>query len=123
MHRSPSSNLEDRTLSEQELTLLTWMLEQSECPSPFLEQLRLARVVSGCDCGCASINLAIQGYPMPTGGLRIIADFLFGDESSLCGAFVFEQNGVLAGLEVYGLAVDAPRTLPAPSDLRPWKRG
>ena len=55
--------------------------------------------------------------------MRIIGDFLYGDESSLCGAFVFESHGVLAGLEVYGLAVDAPTILPDPHQLRPFETG
>ena len=106
-------------MTEEERALLQWMLRESG-ELNFLEQLAKARVVSGCDCGCASINLQVDGYPTPTGGLRVIGDFLYGDESTLQGAFVFEQAGVLAGLEVYGLAIDAPRHLPSPTVLRPW---
>jgi len=89
--------------------------------SSFLTQLDNARVVALCPCGCASIDFAIFGMPEPDGGLNVLADFLFGDDAHLCGAFVFEKNGVLAGLEVYGLAVDAPSILPKPSDLRPFE--
>jgi hypothetical protein len=53
--------------------------------------------------------------------MEILADFEFGDDDHLCGAFVFQQNGWLAGLEVYGLAIDAPQRLPYPDDLRPLK--
>lgn len=52
---------------------------------------------------------------------RPIADFVFGSGDELSGIFVFEQSGVLAGLEVYGLAGDAPRTLPSPELLRPFR--
>lgn len=51
--------------------------------------------------------------------MQILADFVYGGEDDLCGAFVFAEGGVLAGLEVYGLAVDAPKELPAPEVLRP----
>jgi hypothetical protein len=50
--------------------------------------------------------------------VREVAVFGSGDE--LSGIFVFEQSGVLAGLEVYGLAGDAPKTLPGPDSLRPF---
>ena len=68
-------------------------------------------------------NFEIDGRHRSTGGLRILGDYLFGDDSSLCGAFVFEIDGTLAGLEVYGLAVPAPSVLPAPADLRPFQTG
>jgi hypothetical protein len=111
-----------RALTDEERTLIRWMLDHAPGDvAPFLQQLDGARVVSGCPCGCASIDLEIDGHP--TGredGLRILADFLYGDETTLCGAFVFEKEGVLAGLEVYGLAVGAPTILPAPEMLRVW---
>lgn len=111
-----------RPLTAPEHDLARWMLEHGNAEAiSFLGQLPLARVVSGCDCGCASINFEIDGRPKPAGGLHILGDYLFGDESSLCGAFVFEIDGALAGLEVYGLAVPAPSVLPAPADLRPFQ--
>lgn len=123
MHGSNESEPEEpRALTEQERELIGWMLRESNAER-FIEQLEGARVVSGCDCGCASIHLAIEGYPSPTGGLRIIGDYLFGEGDSLQGAFVFEQGGVLSGLEVCGYGTDAPAQLPQPSALRPWKEG
>ena len=47
-----------------------------------------------------------------------MADFIFGTDDDLSGIFVFEQSGILAGLEVYGLAGDAPKSLPSPESLR-----
>jgi hypothetical protein len=98
------------------------MLEHGETDAPqFLSQLERAQVLpTRCPCGCASIDFSIDGQPKPGGPLRPIADFLFGDDSNLSGIFVFEQESVLAGLEVYGLAGDAPKTLPAPDILRPF---
>ena len=72
-----------------------------------------------CRCGCASINLSVIGAPDQTSGLNIIADFLFGNETDLSGIFFYEKQGFLAGLEVYGLAGDAPKMLPPPDALRP----
>ena len=91
----------------------------------FLSQLEKAKATAWhCPCGCASINLSIDGLPEPSGGLHILADFIFGadDDLSLSGAFVFEKSGVLAGLEVYGLAGEAPKTLPLPASLRSFSK-
>jgi hypothetical protein len=87
----------------------------------FLPQLEKAQVTPfRCPCGCASINLAVDGLPDPSGELHPIADFLMGTEEDLSGVFVFEKSGVLAGLEVYGLTGDAPKTLPSTDSLRPF---
>lgn len=51
---------------------------------------------------------------------RPIADFVFGDADTLSGIFVHEKDGTLSGLEVYGLAGDAPKSLPQPQELRPF---
>lgn len=110
---------EPRPLTAEERALIEWMLRDSS-GARFVEQLAGAQVVSGCDCGCASINLEIDGYPPPTGGLRIIGDYVFGEGDSLQGAFVFEQGGVLSGLEVCGYGTDAAARLPLPTELRPW---
>jgi hypothetical protein len=113
-----------RELSTHEHDLIEWMLKHGLVePERFLEHLAVARVVSRCACGCASVDLGVPGRPLPDGGLRIIGDFVYGDNASLCGAFVFERAGLLSGLEVYGLAVDAPRILPLPTDLRPFADG
>lgn len=113
---------DDRPLTTEEHELARRMLEQGGPNArAFLPQLDRARVVSRCPCGWASIDLAVDGLPAPTGGIRILGDFLFGNDDDLCGVFIFERSGVLAGIEVYGLAGDAPRTLPAPHALRPFE--
>jgi hypothetical protein len=108
-----------RPLSEKERALTRWMLEQGGAAAlPFLAQLESAHVVSRCDCGCASINFTVAGLPLPTGGLRILADFVYDGPDGVTGAFVFEQNGVLGGVEVYGLEGGAPSERPAPPQLQ-----
>lgn len=110
-----------RMLSPHERRLLRWMLEHGTPEaSSFLRQAELATVTSWrCPCGCASVNFAIEGYPAPTAGMRPLADFLFAEGNELSGIFIYEQGGVLAGIEVYGLAGDAPRSLPETAELRP----
>src|SRR5215212_4477294 len=112
---------EERPLTLAEYQLAQWMLEHGgPAAADFLSQLEHARVISRCPCGCASIDFEVEGQPRPSGGLRVIGDFLCEDGSDLSGTFIFERNGVLAGIEVYGLAGDAPKTLPEPGALRPF---
>jgi hypothetical protein len=111
----------NRQLTSAEEQLIRWMLEHGNPEArAFLPQLDKAQVTPyRCPCGCATIDLSIDGFPEPSGGLHILADFVFGTNDDLSGIFVFEKNGVLAGLEVYGLAGDAPKTLPSSGSLKP----
>jgi hypothetical protein len=110
----------NRDLTSEERHLVRWMLEHGEPEAlQFLPQLERAQVLpTRCPCGCASINFSIDGQPQSSGNMELIADFLYGGQSDLYGAFLFVQEGRLSGLEVYGLAVDSPKTLPSPDVLR-----
>src|ERR1035437_2707824 len=112
----------DRPLTPDETQLIRWMLEHGKPEAQaFLPQLETAKATPWrCPCGCASINLSIDGLPEPSGGLHILADFVFGTDADLSGIFVFEKSGTLAGLEVYGLATEAPKILPFLDALRPF---
>jgi len=113
--------IDERPLTAAEYQLARWMLEHGGAEAKdILPQLDLARVIARCPCGCASIDFEVVGRPRPGGGMRVLGDFLFGGEGDLSGAFIFERGGVLAGIEVYGLAGDAPDTLPEPGALRPF---
>jgi hypothetical protein len=100
----------NRELSAAEEELIWWMLEHGKPEAKaFIPQLQNAKATPlRCPCGCASINLAVGDAPAPTGALHIRADFIFGTEENLSGAFVFEKSGILACLELYGPAGDAP---------------
>ncbi len=112
---------DERPLTAAEYQLARWMLENGGPEAKgFIHQLEHARVVARCPCGCAGIDFEVAGHPGQPAGLRVLGDFLCGGESDLSGVFIFERNGVLAGIEVYGLAGDAPKTLPEPSSLRPF---
>jgi len=112
----------NRDLSTDERRLVEWMLEHGSPEArQFLPQLAVACVTPWrCQCGCASFNFFVPGYPPAPNGVHPIADFLFGTEAELAGIFVFESGGILSGVEVYGLAGDAPSTLPTPEVLRPF---
>jgi hypothetical protein len=112
---------DDRPLTHAEEALVRWLLQHGRSPAAdYLEQLDHARVVSRCYCGCASIDFSVDGVvPRAGKGIRILAEYEWravGGE--MFGVFVFEREGLLAGLEVWsqdGLA-DAT-TLPDPQQL------
>lgn len=109
-----------RPLTGEERALARRMLEGAGADAaPFLAQLASARVVSRCGCGCASVNFAVEGHPPAVGGLHVLGDYEYDGPEGLTGAFIFEQGGVLSGIEVYGLDGGAPAALPAPDALRP----
>lgn len=111
---------DERPLTAEERRLARWMLEHGAPGArELLTQVDRAHVVSRCPCGCASIDLEVDGMPPPGGGMRVVGDFVFGGPDDLCGAFIYEQGGVLSGIEVYGLAGNAPPVLPAPEALTP----
>jgi len=106
-------------LGTDERHLVEWMLEHGSPEArQFLPQLAEARVTPWrCQCGCASFQFFIPGYPPPDGGLHPIADFVFGTGDEHAGIFAYERGGTLSGVDVYGLAGDAPSALPTPEML------
>jgi hypothetical protein len=87
----------------------------------FLHQLELAQATPWkCVCGCASINFQISGHEKAPPGVHILGNFVFGNDNNLSGIFIFSSEGILSGIEVYGLAGDAPSTLPSIETLRPF---
>ena len=122
MHSHVGPTSARRPLTQRERELARWMREHGNAgAATFLPQLDNAEVLDQrCPCGCASFDLEISGLPSPTGGLHTLGDYVFGDETDLAGAFIFERGGVLAGVEIYGLVGDAPKGLPRPDALRPF---
>jgi len=114
-----------RPLTVAEHHLAKWMLEQGTPDAKeYLSQLELAEVTPWhCPCGCASINFQIKGHAEPPPGVHVLGDFLLGDSDKLSGIFIFSGGGLLRGIEVYGLAGDAPRVMPGPEELRPFESG
>jgi hypothetical protein len=114
---------DNRALSDEERSLVGWMLEHGESRAPsFLPQLEQARVAARCHCGCASINFAIASQRAPNSGpMDILSDYVWQDsERHKFGAFVFARGGLLAGLDVYSVdGAVTPTWLPKPSQLRP----
>jgi hypothetical protein len=119
---SATGSLPYRPLTDEERRLIQWMLENGLPEAKtFLPQLDTAEATSWrCRCGCASFNLAIAGHEAPPGRMHILADFMFGERGDECGIMIWENEGLLVGVEVSGYAVDAPKSLPKPESLRPF---
>lgn len=113
----------NRPLTADERSLVRWLLEHGTPEGlRLLPQLDHAEVAPWRrPCGCASINFVIAGHAPPSGGMNVAADFVYGDGEETKGVFVWDTAGVLAGLEVWAVANDAPRTLPSPEELRPME--
>lgn len=101
------------------------MLEHgTEEARAYLDQLELAEVTPWkCQCGCASINFQIKGHAEPPSGVHILGDFMINHGDHHSGIFIFSSHDLLRGIEVYGLAGDAPSALPRPESLSPFESG
>jgi hypothetical protein len=114
---------EDRPLTPREAELVRWMLAHGTlAAAEYLPQLATARVVSRCGCGCASVDFSVGGAVPPRGEpMGILADFEYQTpDGHRCGAFVFEQAGLLAGLEVWSVdGLSTPSGLPFVDELCP----
>ncbi len=110
-----------RKLTQEEYNLSRWLLENgNDDAEEFLNQLEKAKATQWkCKCGCASFNFKIKELSEAEPGVHVLSDYIFGDEKNMAGIFIYSSNGVLSGLEVYGLAIDAPSILPSISELRP----
>lgn len=111
-----------RPLTDDERRIAHWMLENAGPDArAYVGQLEAAEATTWrCPCGCASFNFKIPGRPEAPPSVHVLGDFVFGTESDLSGIFIYESNGILSGVEVYGLAGDAPAVLPDPESLRPF---
>ena len=112
----------DRPLSTEERTVIGWLLAHGDGNNDeFIAQLSQARVIAQCARGCASIDLEIAGE-RASGAMKVLADFQWTtQEGHACGAFVFEQGGLLGGLDLWSIdAGTVPSSLPAIEDLEPF---
>jgi len=123
MNHSVSRIPESRALTESEVTVVRWLLEHGNPEaSQFLPQLDQAAVVSRCSCGCASIDFAISGKRPTEAAMHVLSDFQWqGSQGNLFGAFVFEQQGLLAGLDLWSIdGLATPSSLPPIEALVPY---
>ena len=95
-----------RSLSAGERDALVTILSYANFVgrAALLEQVDAVRIVGGCDCGCATVDLEIPdappsdaiAYPIPSE-----ATVFDPDGQAIGGILVFARDGRLAQLEVY----------------------
>jgi hypothetical protein len=111
MAYASSSAQEDRPVTAKEARLIQWLIEHgnSKDAAVFLSQLKNARVVARCGCGCASFEFAVGGRRnTPASGMQILSDFKWSDEHGhLFGVYVFARGGLLAGLDLWSIDGEA----------------
>lgn len=110
-----------RALSPVEFRLADWLLENSTRISAdekkkFRSQLTDAVVSCRCRCGCATVEFTVAGRKPAVGGLRPLSESV--TRNNEFGIFIYETDGILSGLEIYGLAkLELPSEFPPISEL------
>ena len=122
MNQTPSHIEIDRPLSIDERAVVQWLLEHGNGDNTtFLEQLGQARVARLCGCGCASIDFVVNGKRPQQFAMRTLSDYQWRDDHGhLFGAYVFEQGGLLAGLDLWSIdGQSTPNAMPPIERLVP----
>lgn len=113
---------EERPLTFAEERFIRWLLEHdASAPAVFLSQLPDVRVVSECECGCASLDFIVDGVEPQGTNLQAMGDYdWLSADGSRFGVYVSARGGLLASLELWSIdGLAACRGLPAIEDLRP----
>ena len=112
----------DRPLSTRESELVAWLLAQAGNPAELHGQVPDLRVVQVCGCGCASVDFVVAGRAPARGSglLQVGPECYWGSrDSGLFAVFLFQREGLLAGLDVYSVDGSAtPTALPDIDTLR-----
>ena len=98
---------ETRPLTEEERTLLQWLMQHGgEDTSQYESQVKELRVVGGCTCGCPTIHSAVSERDHRTiGASHILADFEgVTPEGVDVGVLLHARQGQLSELEVFSLS-------------------
>ena len=112
---------DERALKDEERRLIEWLLQHGEPGAlAYLPQLNRTSVVSRCDCGCPSVDLAVDGRATPgSAPSDKLADVIgVSPEGLPVGVILHARDGLLSELEVYSRG-DPSKTyaLPAISTL------
>ncbi len=116
---------EERALNADEAKVMDQLLSLD---FPGASEVRVqqahARVVGRCQCGCATIDLAVdvsfappaRGVPSP---IPAEAEVVGEGDQPVGGVTVFLKDGYLSGLEIYSFG-EPIRAWPAAGSLRPY---
>jgi hypothetical protein len=118
----------DRSLSQNERTLLEWLLARSSSDvensdvSKYRSQIDSLHVVAKCGCGCPTVDFALQSG-QKHGASDIVAEAGGkSPEGVTVGVILHAREGELSELEVYStLGLDTSFSLPVPDSLEPYE--
>jgi len=123
MKSRPATLAEDRALTPMEAELIHWLLSHSDVRAQsFLPQLKHVRVAGRCSCGCASINLSVDGVShYGVGGMETLCEYQWqAKDGALFGVFAFACNDLLAGIDLWSIdGRSIPVELPPLAALEP----
>ena len=117
MKHQASTIHEDRALTESESSFIEWLLRNGGSRSALLvPQLSRARVTGRCSCGCASINLSVDGVShYGEVGIEPVCEYQWrSEDGELFGVFAFACGELLSGIDLW--SIDGRAT---PSELPP----
>ena len=90
-----------RPLNPEERALCEWLIEHgSPSAAKYASQLDHVTVVSGCTCGCPTVDLAVDGV-FSSGASEIIGDAVGDSNGVQVGVMLHCRQGQLSELEVY----------------------
>ena len=104
---------------------MAWLLAQTSEAAAFSSQVDRLRVVAVCECGCPSVEFALDDAPPPssTHG-HILAEAVGKSPEGVdVGVILWESAGVVSGLEVYCYNNESGFQVPNPKDLEIWQHG
>jgi hypothetical protein len=112
-----------RGLSKAEIELLDWLLASASVgPTDVVREWDNYQAISGCDCGCPSVDLSLRGDATETD--RTIAE-AHGTSPEGTRVLVWLRAGgrALTELEIVPVSGTVPMSLPRPESLEPERAG
>lgn len=105
-----------RVLSQQERDLVRWLIEHSfvKDAARFLPQIDRLSIDAKCNCGCPTVDFALDGEPVPLKGAGVISDWMADVDGMPVYVQLWMSNERVCSLEVGSLpGTDKPFGLPA----------
>ena len=106
----------NRALTQHERNLIRWLIEHSfvKDASRLLPQVDRLSVVAKCNCGCPTIDFALDGEPVARKGGHFISDWPADVDGMPVYVQLWRSNDRISSLEVGSLpGTDQPFGLPA----------
>jgi len=94
-----------RALTGEERDLIRWLVEHSfvDDATRLMPQIERLSVISKCNCGCPTIDLALDGEPVVRKGEMFISDWLADVNGMPVYVQLWVSNGQISSLEVGSL--------------------